>query len=627
MIKYISITILLSISLAAQQSLMHYTLDSLEINIINTSLDKLVNTYILQNYAFFQTDVLGGTLNFRQQYTGSTVNAGRFTSRDDELYNIEYMYPVSENIELLAGQNWQISSDSKAIGLFELERLNGIAGLKYNFENNSYFRAAAGIEQYSQVEVSSAGNIYVVSSKLNDINIGGFQLNTKLSGEHLALSSGINNSNLTFNAYGYKTFEYGNSLNIGLDYRYLNNDNLSGFISQMDDYSIENRIENNIGINLLLGLDILENLSGSIDLNFGNRDVSRSYNELIPTISQSGAFRNSSSLNLGANAKINLVTNESETIAGMLFEVSGESNAIDRKFNILPEDLQRLRSIESQRDYDASNTRLYFNTRYFPWVKDTFHINFSSSILRYNTPSGNNNDDRDKLSLITELGYSRKLNPYLYFSVSGRLYFVHYVYLRATRSAQNNWNRVISLRPSILFDVGIIKLRPTFEVLANYTVYDFEDKVSGINSFSFRQLSYSDSLYLGFTNRISLQSSVYFRYYENGLLYWKSFAETPQNSNFENLSKGYLFLKQDENVAIAAGARYYFLKTINLQQGLATPSNRDYRLISIGPQALISYEFESGSEIRFEGWYEFQRVNQQDVREIPNLFMNVRLKF
>ena len=68
------------------------------------------------------------------------------------------------------------------------------------------------------------------------------------------------------------------------------------------------------------------------------------------------------------------------------------------------------------------------------------------------------------------------------------------------------------------------------ELLANYTVYDFE--LTNNTGNSFRYVSMRDSISIYLLKNISLSSNNIVRYYESGSLDWKNFAESPQISNF-----------------------------------------------------------------------------------------------
>ena len=113
----------------------------------------------------------------------------------------------------------------------------------------------------------------------------------------------------------------------------------------------------------------------------------------------------------------------------------------------------------------------------------------------------------------------------------------HYVYLKSQRSSSNNWNRVLRFSPTILLQSNYLYYKPEFGINANYTTYDFENIVTGINSFSFREVSYMDTIQIKLNSNYYIESKNEIRYSERGILYWNEFSEQPQRSNFESFVK------------------------------------------------------------------------------------------
>jgi len=86
----------------------------------------------------------------------------------------------------------------------------------------------------------------------------------------------------------------------------------------------------------------------------------------------------------------------------------------------------------------------------------------------------------------------------------------------------------------------------TFEVLANYTVYDFEYLTSTISSFTFRQFAWVDSSILSLTGRLAVVWWNNIRYYERGELQWSDFSERPRSFIEERTYNGALQYRVNE---------------------------------------------------------------------------------
>jgi hypothetical protein len=100
------------------------------------------------------------------------------------------------------------------------------------------------------------------------------------------------------------------------------------------------------------------------------------------------------------------------------------------------------------------------------------------------------------------------------------------VYIFGERSADNNWNRIFLLRPSLDFrPSGAIRFSQAFEVLANYVDYDFEEPEVSTRSFVFRKFALEDSLCWHLSRRTELSLDYRLQLEENGQLSWEAWTE------------------------------------------------------------------------------------------------------
>jgi len=161
-------------------------------------------------------------------------------------------------------------------------------------------------------------------------------------------------------------------------------------------------------------------------------------------------------------------------------------------------------------------------------AKDSVTFGAQVSRLQYDTPDTSNFDDHDEFRLDGFFAWKHYLTANLNVALRAGVGLYHLVYIFGERSADNNWNRVVRLSPSV-------ELRPTrgtrllhrFEVLANYIDYDFEQELEGTRSFVFRRFLAEDSLQIGRDRRYGLLAVLRLQTEENGRLYWDEFAERP----------------------------------------------------------------------------------------------------
>lgn len=157
---------------------------------------------------------------------------------------------------------------------------------------------------------------------------------------------------------------------------------------------------------------------------------------------------------------------------------------------------------------------------------DSLGAFFSVSRFRYDTPDTNNFDDRDELRINTRLVERHRFREWLWLELEASVNLYHMVYVFGERSADNNWNRIFRLRPSVIFTPHKrLRWSQSFEVLANYVEYDFES-LSGLpRSFVFRKFAMDDSVRLELFNRTVLLLDYRLQLEENGQLFWERWSE------------------------------------------------------------------------------------------------------
>ena len=207
------------------------------------------------------------------------------------------------------------------------------------------------------------------------------------------------------------------------------------------------------------------------------------------------------------------------------------------------------------------NSNLYYNLN----LMNRFELSGSASILKYDTQSEENFDERDELGYLIYAGhrFNNLKNLVLVTSVDVNLY--HTVYILSQKSSNNNWNRVLRFTSKSYFEpYDWLRNIGTFTVLANYTVYDFQDIISTVKSYSFRQLNLKDSLILKFGRYFGTDIYGEMKLYERGELNWSEFSQRPV-SYFEdkiiNSELNYFFNKF---ITFSAGYRYFEERTLQV---------------------------------------------------------------
>lgn len=206
------------------------------------------------------------------------------------------------------------------------------------------------------------------------------------------------------------------------------------------------------------------------------------------------------------------------------------------------------------------NSNLYYNIN----LMNRIELNAGASILKYDTQSELNYDDRDELGYMIYLAhrFNNLNNLLLINSIDLNLY--HTVYIFSQKSSNNNWNRVIRFTSRSYFEPNKkIRNVGVFSVLANYTVYDFQDILSNIKSYAFRQLNLKDSLIVNFNTFLGTKLYGEMKFYQRGELNWKEFVQKPINYFEDKIINSELIYYISNNINISGGYKFFEQKRYN----------------------------------------------------------------
>ncbi len=286
----------------------------------------------------------------------------------------------------------------------------------------------------------------------------------------------------------------------------------------------------------------------------------------------------------------------------------------------LPADQVRRRTeILENSNFTQSRFELFTNNeiQFTPGYR--LGLDFSSSILRYDTPDINK-DNRDEFTLLFRVRNDIQLTENLSSSILLAGEAFHYVYLFAERSIENNWRRSIRLIPELVWTpTPYLTLTNSFLVRANYTVEDFELPGRQKSDQSARELALFSAIDYDVAPDWTISVDVSRSELRIGKLYWKTFQETPIDTLIAYDFQG-IISKQFGTLTISSGLRYFrkldFLQSATVQ--LETVQNENMVRLTrlgtgqqittqIGPMVTIQMPFLSKNELFITGWYQVQR--------------------
>lgn len=596
---------------------------------LSFGVDKIANTFVFTGNAMVEQPLLTGTLQFSNRYRGSAFRTTTMAIRDDETATLFADNPLVSDVfgNRLLGifrSSWILSRDNRSIGLSSLQRINGVVGLRYEMPYLLTSEVFAGIEQTTQLGVAAGGPIVGASATMDGLSVEELQISSNVLADWHRIDSLRTNADVSVNITAAHEQDNGSHLRLGLGGLGLQREYLTTLMGTSTPDAVEGRVEKRfdgtMDVQYRITPQLLVGTNGFVNVN----GISRQYAAAMANIPITAVQRQLEEfvLNIEGMAAISLPK------ADMLFMATlyrrTEENTVNDRFPINPSDLSELANQEFQRDNRASRVRLYAKGAWRVSDADTLSAEYTWWLLQYDTPSSANNDDRDELSAIATVRYARHVSERLSVGISVGAQYLHTVYLKALRSGFNNQNNVIRMSPFVRIVTNGFSMHPQLEVLANYTVYDFESGTAQARSYSYRQLSYRDSVRVHLSGNLRVEVPALVRYFERSTLLWQDFAEIRQAGNLEYLVNTRIFAQPSFIWDVGVGIRWYAFEQRSLVVTPGLPSVLG-KINSWAPEVVVRYYPGNGSTLDVGGWYEFQTLLGNATRELPNLLLTARI--
>ncbi|MCU0333037.1 MAG: hypothetical protein MUC75_06740, partial [Ignavibacteriaceae bacterium] len=613
------------------QSTPDSTLYSIPISALNrlfSNFDKQLNTYYLNT----GIDLYGSFSKFEyrinQNYRSTLIQTNQNTVRDEEYFFALGKYRLSNGWKQGIALTSNIVSDDRQLGINQATIYQAVTLSELYFIRGLIVTPYGGYSDNRQVNEIDRGPIYGLDGKLNKINSVDFDISSVLRLQNEDISPRKNTIRyldlLVTNPFNPDVTNFFNALfNQSRKDFYISTDSIT---SQQFDITnnIESRTEtafllqDRLNYNNFFNLFSLE-LAGRV--NFRTIDRNTRYKS---TSIQSPSIFDTQVDELGIVVESGLFYRTEYANAGInLNYYERDEKHITKKFEGVAESFYEQRSeLESRKNNNSYRTTISFLGNIYPSRKDQISLSLFHSKLKYDTPSGENDDDRDELLTIGRLRYSRYLSPFfqIFSNLEGTL--SHLVYIFSGRSANNNINRVLRLSAGGYYSGAQFSSLNNFEVSANYTVYDFQDVASNLRSISFRQFTATDSTNYRITKNFSFVVTAYLKLTSQGELDWGNFAERPLRYLQEIFADPKFGIVSDYSF-FAIGLRYFSLNTFRYNKTERVP---DSDFLSIGPL----FEILIGSKmlyLKLNTWYEFISDNSNVNRERLNFILAMNWNF
>lgn len=314
-----------------------------------------------------------------------------------------------------------------------------------------------------------------------------------------------------------------------------------------------------------------------------------------------------------------------------------ERRQLANREDLPPTQAAQKANLLQQADSDRGLFSLHARARANPTARAVLSFDGSASILRHDTPEANP-DDRDEVLHSAQLGLLYRFSRYVEADVRVFGTYFHTVYIDATRSAENNRQRSLRLRPGVQWSPSErTKVRLSTEVRATYTVDDFLLPGRRPKDQSARELRYDLEAEHDVGGGLRLLGEGSVSNLHLGRLLWDQFAEIP----FDTLRtySAWLRVQAGRTIVADVGVRIFvrtdFDRATSVRyprrdaagallrddagQAVTATISRPGRtwIEQIGPTCAISWPMGNGSTLRLDGWLNVQHVRRRLYGGLP----------
>jgi len=596
-------------------------------NSISTVFNKELSIYSLVTNIEYTTSLGGLNLRLNENLNSSLLKySGSNTTRDENVLKLSGDYRFNNWFNPGALVSSKIYSDSRTSDINTAASNYGMLYNRLLVENLLDILPFAGYIEDVQSGISNSGGIYGIQAGMEKTQLSEFLIGGNLIFRNEDISPRKN----TLREFR-TTIE--NFLDPGIQNRFAFNYHESGrdFFFDADSslkslFAIEKNLQRRNDRQIafsdeFLYSDVVKNTSVNFRLNFSDRIVERTTKYKLPGDRFPTSFDSQiEELKFDLGGGINYL---SEILDLKLFASYAERN---EKFLLInPSDansdyFEQKQKNEGVKNNIASQVFLSFTGAFLISPYDRVDLTVSHFKLRYDTPSLENFDERDELLSQFRTRYTRVLNSNLSLFAGFDFSYGKLVYILAARSSNNNTNRIFRLNTGYIYNSAAVRNYGTFEIIANYLVYDFEDLNPGFKSFSFRQISLVDSASISISKDFKFEFTGFYKLSEQGDLRWSEYKIKPSREIRELLLLPAL-VTNFGNYSFKLGLRYYSYNSDIIVNGV----NKEENFYSgIAPLAEVSALFYNSFLLSIKGWYERIDSKGNDRRYLTTLNMNVK---
>ncbi|MEO6693737.1 MAG: hypothetical protein ABIY50_03520 [Ignavibacteria bacterium] len=628
MIKFIFF-ILISVNISKAQS-GSIVIDSVyRGNFLITNLQSDINLANLNSVANYTHRFEKFGVSVSNYYLSNVSKLGQNFFRDYNNFRFLLFYNVKKNLDAGIGFQNKFLTDDKNVETNKNNSSFYFTNLDYRLNNNVFLNSKIGFKTEDQIGENNSGFSGILTGEADNF----FYKNYLTSGKLILFYENLiqkQNHNYELSANIYKRFT-----------EEADNTGYIKFYNQRNDFfspatpsivsrfnvrnNIERRTENYYYIGDKLNYSLSKNLTVSLGGILANRNITKEFryrassaNILLENIYDTKIIED----NLELSGALNYNWNKIISQLKLVYSERSENHSLLNTAGLTPSQVVELERAEKNKNNNAGRTSLLLDIIYYLSNTNSFGFTGSTSLLRYDTDFDENFDDRDELE--TVFSAVHRYDNLLNFDLQTRFDVIlsKLSYIFSQRSANNYKNNIYKLTSQSIFSpIKKLTSKNTVQVLANYTIYDFEDIVSQVQSFSYRQLSIKDSTRYSITRGLSLDFNGEVKLYEQGQFNNREFSVKPIayfEEQFYNSEIGYMI---NDFLEVKGGYKFF-------RQNRYLYETAEKKLVntftSSGPVGKINLYLNNNSIINFTGGVDFiQYSNPPQENSAVNLQLNV----
>lgn len=593
--------------------------------------ERNLNTYLWNLKADYAQHNDEFSANFHDRYSSSFIRRDQNSRRDEHTVWLNASRRLSSLLSFDVEASSFILSDNQSLGVSNAALHSGLAGLSVRPLSHFSFTPLVGFRFDRQQDEKDQGWNYKLLSETDTLDFGGYETqgSMRLNVSNLSPRYFRNNAAQVFMQ---KSFIEGSLDSLRIQW----SNNRWDFYVPADSFvqkeysvssNIRSRVDENIGVSNSILYGIGKTLSAVVQTLIESRTIGNAYR--YKSLSQPTAIPYNITVHeQRLEGGVNINYQDRDNLNGSIGVRLGERDErhVLEKIDGVDKNIQENRSQQEQRlDNTARKTTLHGSLGIPLSSGDRLSLESSAGILRYDTPDSMNNDDRDELLINLAVREKHRWNEYLEMNIVVEATLNHIVYLFKERSANNNWNRIFRLSPELTFTPFTrLRMFNSFEVLANYTVFDFELLVPTVKSYLYRQFAFLDSTSYDMSSNIGFDFFFHVRIYERGEFRWQEFSERPQQYVREVTFSPAFRCTIYGKLVCAVGFRSFAQNRFRYDAGTRKP---DGNYLSYGPTTSIQLTLSADSRLEILGWKEFQQQTNTPTREVSNVAMSVKVFF